>query len=113
MVWRTSEVSAAACTPFPVTSPDDHDPAFANRPYVVEVTTHQAALERRHVHAGQLVPADLGQLLGEQALLQRPRDRGAFAVEARVLDRYRRPSGNLLGQLLIELIEHAARVRSH
>src|SRR5215218_6293029 len=94
-VWRTSDVSAAAATPIPVTSEQQHLAAL-DREHVVEVAADVRAALTRPVVGGEAPAGHVRQLLGQQARLQRARDLGALRVEPRVLDRARAARGELL-----------------
>ena len=87
---------------------DHHQPLAVELPEVIEVASHLALLPRRPVQRGDLPTGDLGDRLGQQAVLQRARDRRALAVQARTLDGERRTRGDLLGELEIAAAEAAA-----
>src|SRR3977135_390495 len=54
----------------------------------------------------------LGELLGQEALLQGAGDRRALAVEPGVLDRDGGARGDLLGEAEVEVVEDAAGLRA-
>ena len=75
-----------------------HDaPAVRGVEHVVEVAADLDGLAGGVEARGDLGAGNLGQLRRQQALLQRPRDVAALAVEARVVDRDRRAPPELLG----------------
>ena len=69
-VWRTSEVSAAACAPLPLTSPIIAVQVLAGLEEVVEVAAHLEALGARRVDGGRLDSRDLRQARRQERLLQ-------------------------------------------
>ena len=74
MLWRASDVRAAASTPLPQTSPitATHDAPGGEE--VVEVAAHLHPVAHRRVERRRLEAGDLRQSGREQAALERVRD---------------------------------------
>ena len=109
-VWRTSEVSAAAPTPLPVTSPITS--SHSRRPARSRRSRRRPRSPARPGGTARRAPSrESRERVGQQAVLQRARDRRALAVQARVLDGERRARGDLLGELEVAAVEAAPRTR--
>ena len=107
--WRQSEVRPAAAAPLPQTSPIDHRPAPAGLEDVVEVAAHLVAVAARREAGRGLEALDLGQLAGQQALLERARDAALVLEQARVVDRQARAARELAHERPGAVVEPAPR----